>query len=288
MKTWNMKTVLKCVTNVFLLFNFHVAWPAAAVLALLMLVILHMSGIKRDGFDLDDSAGLLLSDTEDRSLSNHRHLFNIYDVQSSLLERFKLIDISSVKKLKNWKDLYNYNCTVSKSVPSFKICVYQPERDIFISAGLLSSGIWEPHITRAFQTALSRFPQATVIDVGANIGYYSLLSSAMGHKVIAIEPEEESIKRFVAGICADQWNENIVLLANALSDSHKNVSLTRNADNQGGIRVLDNCQRSSWIFGKNDFHSASTECNVPTLTLNDLLYLVTTRVAVIKVDIGRY
>ncbi|CAL1528253.1 unnamed protein product, partial [Lymnaea stagnalis] len=157
------------------------------------------------------------------------------------------------------------------------------ERDKYISSSLLTSGIWEPYITQAFQTALERFPQATVIDVGANLGYYSLLASAMGHRVVALEPQTENLNRFVAGARADRWNDNIILLANALSDGHRNVSLSRSDDNQGGIRALDRCDQL-WPSSS----SMGGQCTVPTLTLDDLLYVVTSKIVIIKLDIEGY
>lgn len=251
-----------------------------------MLIALHTYN-KKDVLDLDDAVQPLPS-TRVEGASSHRHLFHIYHLHSSLLGRFKVIVLSSARRDQNQKDKHNFTCTVSSSVPSFKICLHEPEKDRFISAGLLSTGLWEPYITCAFQAALSRHPDATIIDVGANIGYYSFLSSAMGHKVIAIEPQEENVKLFVAGASANHWNDNIILLVNALSDSHKNVSLTTNADNQGGIRVVDTCQQTGWLFSHRKAQTNTTGCSVPTLTFDDLLYIVDTRSAIIKIDIGKY
>ena len=35
-----------------------------------------------------------------------------------------------------------------------------------------------------------------VLDVGANIGVYSLVAAAMGHNVIAVEPFDGNLRRF--------------------------------------------------------------------------------------------
>jgi FkbM family methyltransferase len=58
-----------------------------------------------------------------------------------------------------------------------------------IGAHLLTQGRWEQESTNAFQRLLA--PGQRVIDVGANLGWYSLLSAkAVGHtgRVLAIEP----------------------------------------------------------------------------------------------------
>ncbi len=56
---------------------------------------------------------------------------------------------------------------------------------MFISGYLFKKGIWEPSITMQVQRELTKYPQAMFLNIGANIGYYSLLAASMGHHVIA-------------------------------------------------------------------------------------------------------
>ena len=56
---------------------------------------------------------------------------------------------------------------------------------IFKSSALQTDGIWEPYITPILQMALNKYPESILIDVGANIGYYSLMAAKMGHTSIA-------------------------------------------------------------------------------------------------------
>ena len=59
----------------------------------------------------------------------------------------------------------------------------------FVGSTLATAGMWEPHVTRLFQHLLS--PGDVFVDVGAHIGYYTLLASKLvgpeGH-VYALEP----------------------------------------------------------------------------------------------------
>lgn len=52
---------------------------------------------------------------------------------------------------------------------------YVDTRDVSLSVHLLTDGAWEPNITRVFTARLR--PGMHVVDVGANIGYYSLLAA---------------------------------------------------------------------------------------------------------------
>ncbi|XP_050394343.1 uncharacterized protein LOC126812128 isoform X2 [Patella vulgata] len=166
-----------------------------------------------------------------------------------------------------------FNCTVSKTAPRFPVCVYEPEADQYISGALLSGGVWEPYLTKVFQIALTKHPNAVVIDIGANIGYFSLLAAKMGHNVIAVEPVAENVRRFHKGVQLNNFQDSVNLLKNAMSNRHQNVSLSVNKSNQGGIKVIENVQEGETI---------------PTITLDDLLFVMTPNEAIIKIDIEGY
>jgi len=66
---------------------------------------------------------------------------------------------------------------------------------------LATSGIWEPHVTAAFRALLS--PGDVCVDVGAYIGYYTLLAADLvgpqGY-VYALEPAAEAYAELVANL----------------------------------------------------------------------------------------
>ncbi|GFN98414.1 hypothetical protein PoB_002492000 [Plakobranchus ocellatus] len=263
------------------------------------------------------------------TLPCHPHLSDINESQDELRHRFRVINLRSKSKggegavaSSRRHDGNAFNCTWSKTTPTFRVCVHSKERDKYISAALLSSGIWEPFVTIIFQQALTLHPDAAVIDIGANIGYYTLLAAAMGHPVLAVEPQRENLRRLAeaarprmrnwqnskngsseAGI--GSWAAGrILLLANAVSDGHRNVSLTTSPDNQGEVRVVEECESPLWSLpGRltgwwrrrrdkprtdRGHAGAQPECDVITLTMDDLLLAVPSGKVIIKVDIEGY
>ena len=83
----------------------------------------------------------------------------------------------------------HFDCVRLKMRPSPAVCLYSDNKDQYISKQIRHEGLWEPRIlTEAFQDILYRDPQLGVLDIGANIGVYSLVSAAMGHNVISVEP----------------------------------------------------------------------------------------------------
>lgn len=69
-----------------------------------------------------------------------------------------------------------------------------------VSRTLILYGVWEPIETRFFTDALQRNP-GMVIDFGSQIGWYSMLATATGHDVFAIEgvPEHQRMTWINAG-----------------------------------------------------------------------------------------
>lgn len=71
-------------------------------------------------------------------------------------------------------------------------------RSYDVGIHLILGGEWEPRLTRVFERML--FKGATVLDVGSNLGYYSLIAAPIvgrGGRIIAVEPNP----RFANLIC---------------------------------------------------------------------------------------
>jgi FkbM family methyltransferase len=75
----------------------------------------------------------------------------------------------------------------------------------------LQLGVYEPHITALFKRICK--PGMTVVDVGANVGYYALLASDLvgpEGRVIAVEPSSENCRLLLSSMRLNQ-RTNIVL-----------------------------------------------------------------------------
>src|SRR5436309_9726988 len=62
-------------------------------------------------------------------------------------------------------------------------------RDLSLSPGLILDGSWEPHVTRALITLVKT--GMTVVEIGANVGYFStLLSRRVGAQARGLAYED--------------------------------------------------------------------------------------------------
>ena len=80
------------------------------------------------------------------------------------------------------------------------VCLYPDEVDMHLSRKIREDGTWEPHMVKLFLDILKKDPELGFIDIGANIGVYSLSAAAAGHSVVAVEPFEENLKHLAGGI----------------------------------------------------------------------------------------
>jgi FkbM family methyltransferase len=70
--------------------------------------------------------------------------------------------------------------------------IYLHHKPHYLSAELIKKGVWEPHTT-GLVTGLLSGRKSVVVDVGANIGWFTLLAASLGGRVWAFEPEPENL-----------------------------------------------------------------------------------------------
>ncbi len=81
-----------------------------------------------------------------------------------------------------------------------RIAVY-PRGDV-LSGDVKRIKVWESQKTKDLLAQLKRVGRSAVfVDVGANIGWFSLAAAYAGHRVIAIEPHLENIELFRHSLC---------------------------------------------------------------------------------------
>lgn len=157
-------------------------------------------------------------------------------------------------------------------LPVSAFAIHQVE-DEFISGDLARHGVWEPFETKIFGRLC--LPGDTVLDLGANIGWYSLLAArkvGASGRVIAFEPDKANARVLeVNAAFADEYA--VIDLHNAaVSDQVGQFSLYRSDTNLGDHRLFcDDTERDSFpvaVTTLDTFFSGYTE-ELPTLVKSD-------------------
>ena len=168
----------------------------------------------------------------------------------------------------------DFKCVYMQTVPKTPICLHDILRDEFISHDLETTGLWEPRVLQDFIEVLLRDPAIGVVDLGANIGVYTLVSARMGHRVVAVEPFTENTWRIHKAALLGETSSRIVLLHNAVSDRRVMATIQHHGTNQGDVRITHGASRCI----------GSCPQTVKTILLDDLLKVTTFNRSVIKVD----
>ena len=130
-----------------------------------------------------------------------------------------------------------YDCVRSRKYTNLRICLYPTAKDVYVSGSIHSSGAWEGHVTRGVLQAFQRYPKASFVDVGSNIGMHSLVVARTGRKVVAVEPKLETVKRLHKSVNLNNFIDKITLVKNAVSDERGSLTLYADGFNQGGSSV---------------------------------------------------
>jgi FkbM family methyltransferase len=166
------------------------------------------------------------------------------------------------------------------SVLGMPLIVHRTDADEVISGTIVREGFWEFAESMLLMSIIG--PGMTVLDVGANLGYYATLLIRLAGKdgaVYAFEPEPNNFQILVANICL-----NMALLSKrpqvrffqlALSDRLGSATLERFEKNLGFHRLAA------------DSNSSANCISVKTGTIDDLRSqrIIPQRIDVIKADI---
>jgi FkbM family methyltransferase len=112
-----------------------------------------------------------------------------------------------------------------------------PRFDQFMRRAIAATGRWEPEETAFLARHVP--PGATVVNVGANVGYLSLaLSRIVGPtgRVVAIEPEPLNFQLLAANLLANSAS-NVLPIHTAAGEFTGSITLQRSPDNAGDHRT---------------------------------------------------
>jgi len=157
------------------------------------------------------------------------------------------------------------------SLPAFRMRLHQ-RVDRYISNEIGQLGIWEPFETKVVRACLR--PGDLFMDIGANIGWYTLIGAATvgpNGRVIAFEPEPENFGLLEKNVLANQLEQQVNLIQAAVSDVKGTTSLHLSDDNMGDHR----------IFGSTE---ARLTIEIPVTTLDECVSREGMPIRLIKMD----
>ena len=158
------------------------------------------------------------------------------------------------------------------------MCTYDPKLDL-ISEYLHRTGVWEEDLVTNMTQVLSLHQELIFMDIGCNIGVYTLSAAMLGRQVISLDANYENVKLLSRSLTLGQLWANATLIWNAVSNKREVVELKLIKDNVGASRLGDVLSHQS---------QTGRVIQVQAILLDDLRPLVKGKKVFMKVDVERH
>jgi len=205
---------------------------------------------------------------------------------TSLLEAMNMPGMSSgITELKNKDDFLDINPECVET-PEFyggvksKVCILPGET--YSEGHLRSKGVFDGDTVNTIVRAMTVYPDATLLDCGANIGMVTTVVAAMGRQVVSVDPMKEHLSYLHRALELLGNEGNVRLLNNAVSnESGLLYPYTKNPNNWAAIKMYTEEE-----IKKNNF--IPTGPPVKVVTVMDILATITTPTVILKVDVESF
>jgi len=182
--------------------------------------------------------------------------------------------------------LLKFNCTtgVLNATIKFPVCTYTVHDDR-LSAVLINGGYDEHVYVHLMLGVLQKDPQFQFVDLGSNLGIYSLPAAHLGRTVLAVEANAATAKLLAKSVYTGKIQDRMTVVFNALSNGHEKLRLGTDLGNRANSWLLqaNNCSGVDETAITSVAHGCVNV--VDTITLDDLLPLMKSDRAIMKVDI---
>lgn len=117
----------------------------------------------------------------------------------------------------------------------WNMCLYSSSQDRYVSGSIHRTGKWEGHMVSNMIQTMRKHPHSTLLDIGGNIGYYTLAAAAANFKVNVFEPVPTNAAMIQQSMSANNFT-SITLHTVALGAQNQEFGMGVDSYNQGGVK----------------------------------------------------
>ncbi|CAF3619268.1 unnamed protein product [Rotaria sordida] len=183
----------------------------------------------------------------------------------------------------------DFKCINTKKLLNFintTICLHETKNDRYVSNSFHgTNSIWEEEGVKRILQLLIRHPYLDFIDIGANIGTYTMYAAALGRFVLAIDCFAPNINRIHRAVQITNVANRVVLIQNAIFTHSGQYLYLKNYSRNIGGQELDISKKL--FINQNVINNPYI---VKTIKFDELLPILVARGvrgAIIKMDIER-
>lgn len=170
----------------------------------------------------------------------------------------------------------DYVLSYLKKPNKIPIYVYPPNVDAIISKAVQRLGGYEIAYMTMIYDLMKKNPDATFVDIGANIGVFSLTAANAGNPVISVDCIKANVYRVCAAMKKAKYMDRVTVVHNAVSNKHENVTLIRTKANVGGTFIKN--------YEPSLHTSYQTNETINTILLEEILEIAPLKSVILKID----
>jgi len=141
---------------------------------------------------------------------------------------------------------------------------------------------WEYEIVQNVLQVLSKFKNATFLDLGSNIGMYTVVVAALNHRVVAVDADPVNLAYIRTSTDMANTTHNVRMVHNSVSNVHETLyPVLDDPTNEGGTRLM-----SLQELKKQNLKASGPP--LQSVTLMDILKSIPDDTIIIKIDIEGY
>jgi FkbM family methyltransferase len=129
------------------------------------------------------------------------------------------------------------------SIDTGRFTMWLDKEDALIAEGIMANRTYEPHVTAILERELTR--ESTFVDIGANMGWFTLLGASIARRVIAIEPNHNNVQLIYHSLLANGF-KNVKVLECAVTDAPRLLQLNFLRSN-GSVAAIDEVQEATTV-----------------------------------------
>eukprot|EP00092_Neocalanus_flemingeri_P004053 GFUD01004363.1.p1 GENE.GFUD01004363.1~~GFUD01004363.1.p1 ORF type:complete len:319 (+),score=48.72 GFUD01004363.1:60-1016(+) len=194
----------------------------------------------------------------------------------------KTLRNTNVSELQSFPIIEPYKCKETNELYGgikTQICLKPLEVDRWISRKIDDWGSWEGSKVSVVLKAMSVYPTAVFLDIGCNIGMYTVMVAAAGRRVVAVDAMLVNLAYVHHSLMVGNTTQYVRLLHNAVSEKRETLfPVLGDLSNQGATRMVP-----EQIFKEKNMKAAGPPVN--STTLLDILNFINTDIVVIKMDV---
>lgn len=161
--------------------------------------------------------------------------------------------------------------------------IFVDTRDISLTPHILLDGFWEMWITKVFAKTIKE--GMTVVEIGANFGYYTLLAASLigpTGKIYAFEANSEISEILLQSIAVNGFLDRVIVIKKVVSDKSGRIKFHKLRRLHGGSSISD---ISEGIFKFQKYKDHVETMDVEAVSLDDYFAGNNLKIDAIKIDV---